>query len=267
MLVAEVGGEVGGSGEEAEEVFVLEEGVEAAETEAEEDAGGEGAAALAGHKDVGAGGALGVGEGAVLFDDELAAEGDHEEDAKPSAEEGEGEDAGGFEVEAEEDECGEGEDDSGGDGLASVSGGLDDVVFEDAGAAEGAEDGDGEDGDGDAGSYGKACAKTDIDGDGTEEDSEDGAEEEGADGELGARFGRWHKGLEAGGCCHIDISAAKNCGWWLRRSVTAGVRRSTMHLVWCRIVDGGPCGRAYTAGNGMRFACAASEVSLQRMLE
>ncbi len=81
MLGAEVGLVVGLAGPEGEEIVVLEEGVEAAETEAEEDAGGEGAAALAGHEDVGAGGAFGVDEGAVLFDDELAAEGDHEEDA------------------------------------------------------------------------------------------------------------------------------------------------------------------------------------------
>ena len=208
VLVAEVGGEVWGSGEEAEEVLVLEESVKAAETEAEEDAGGEGTAAFACHEDVGAGGALGVGEGTVLFDDELAAEGDHEEDAEPSAEEGEGEDAGGFEVEAEEDERGEGEDDSGGDGLAGVSGGLDDVVFEDAGAAEGSEDGDGEDGDGDTGGNCKACAETDIDGDSTEEDAEEGSEDEGSCRELGARFGGWDEGLKAGSCCHMGISAA-----------------------------------------------------------
>ena len=59
VLRAEVRGVVGGGGKEAEEVFVLEEGVDAAEAEAEKDAGGEGAAALAGLEDVGAGGALG----------------------------------------------------------------------------------------------------------------------------------------------------------------------------------------------------------------
>ena len=83
-------------------------------------------------------------QGAVFFNDELAAEGNHEEDAEPSADESEHEDAGVFEVVAEEDEGGEGEDDAGGDGLAGVSGGLDDVVFEDGGAAEDAEDADGE---------------------------------------------------------------------------------------------------------------------------
>ncbi len=171
---------LGSGGPKGEEVLVLEEGVDAAESEAEEDAGGEGAAAFAGDEDVGAGGAFGVDEGVVLVDDELTAQGNHEEDAEPAAEEGEGEDAGGFEVEAEEDEGREGEDDSGGDGLAGVAGGLDDVVFEDAGAAEGAEDGDGEDGDGDGGRYGEAGAEADVDGDGSEEDAEEGSKDESA---------------------------------------------------------------------------------------
>ncbi len=93
VLRAEVGLVVGLAGPEGEEVVVLEEGVEAAEAEAEEDARGEAAAALAGDQDVGAGGAFGVDERAVLFDDELAAQRDHEEDAEPAAEEREREDA------------------------------------------------------------------------------------------------------------------------------------------------------------------------------
>ena len=104
----------------------------------------------------------------------------------------------GFEIEAEEDQRRQGEDDAGGDGLAGVAGGLDDVVFEDAGAAEGAEDGDGEDGDRNGGGDGETGAEADVDGDGAEEDAEDGAEEEGADGELGARFGGGDKGSEGG---------------------------------------------------------------------
>ena len=196
MLGAEVELQVGGGGEEAEEVLILKERVDAAETEAEEDSGGEGSTALAGHEDVGAGGTFGVGEGAVLFDDELATEGNHEEYTQPAAEEGQGEDAGGFEVEAKKDEGREGEDDSRGDGLAGVAGGLDDVVFEDAGAAEGSEDGDGEDGDGDTGGDGKASAKTNIDGNGAEEDAEEGSEDEGSGGELGAGFRCRYEGLE-----------------------------------------------------------------------
>ncbi len=75
---------------------------------------------------------------------------------------------------------------------------LDDVVFEDAGAAEGAEDGDGEDGDGDGGGYGEAGAEADVDGDGSEEDAEEGAEDEGAGGELGAGLGGGDEGFEGG---------------------------------------------------------------------
>jgi len=167
-----------------EEVFILEEGVEAAEAEAEEDAAGEGATAFACHEDVGAGGAFRIREVAVLFNDELAAEGNHEEDAEPAADEGEHEDARVLEIEAEENQRGEREDDTGGDGLACVAGGLDDVVLKDGGAAEDAEDADGENGDGDGGSNGQAGAETHIDRDHSKDDAEDGPEKEGAEGEF-----------------------------------------------------------------------------------
>jgi hypothetical protein len=65
---------------------------------------------------------------------------------------------------------------------------LNDVVFEDAGFAEGAKDGDGEDGDGDGGGDGETGAETDVDSDRSEEDAEEAAEDEGAGGELGAGF-------------------------------------------------------------------------------
>ena len=65
---------------------VHQEGVDAAETESPEDATSEGAAAFAGDENVGAGSAFGEAEVAVLFDDELAAQRNHEEDAEPSAE-------------------------------------------------------------------------------------------------------------------------------------------------------------------------------------
>ena len=132
---AEVGLVLGGAGPGAEEVAVLEDGVEGAEAESEEDAGGGGTAGGAGLDDVGAGGAFGVLEDAVLLDDERAAQGDHEEHAEIAADEGEHEDAEVFEVEAEEDEGGEGEDDAGGDGLTGVAAGLDDDGFKDGGLA------------------------------------------------------------------------------------------------------------------------------------
>src|ERR1035438_564401 len=64
-----------------EEVAVLEEGVKAAQAEAEEDAAGKGASALTGDEHVGAGGAFGIGQCAVLLHNELAAQGNHEEHA------------------------------------------------------------------------------------------------------------------------------------------------------------------------------------------
>ncbi len=99
----------------------MEEGVERAQAEAEEDAAGQGAAFFSGFEDVGAGRALGELEVLMLVDDELLAQGDHEEDAEEAADEGEHEDAGVLEVETEEDEGREGEDDAGGDGLAGVA--------------------------------------------------------------------------------------------------------------------------------------------------
>src|SRR5580658_2541796 len=127
-----------------------------------------------------------------------AAQRNHEENAEPAADEGEKKDAGVFEIEAEKDEGGEGEDDSGSNGLAGVAGGLDDVVFEDGGAAEGAQNADGEDRDGNGGSYCEACAQAHIDRDSAEDDAEEGAEEDGAEGELGAILAGRNKGLKVG---------------------------------------------------------------------
>jgi hypothetical protein len=133
----------------------------------------------------------------VLVDDELPAQGNHEEDAEPAAEEGEGEDARGFEIEAEKDEGREGEDDAGGDGLAGVSGGLHDIVFEDAGLAEGAEDGDREHRDGNARGHGKPRAQANVHRHRAEEHAEDGAQQQRTDGQLRARFRCGDKGPKA----------------------------------------------------------------------
>ena len=199
VLRAEVGLVLGRAGPGFEEVLILEEGVEAAEAEAEKDAAGERAAALAGDEHVGAGGAFGIWQVAVFLDDELAAQGNHEEDAEPAADEGEHEDAGVLEIEAEKDQRGEGEDDARGDGLAGVAGGLDDVVFEDGGAAEGAENADGENRDGDGGGYGESGAQAHIDGDGAKDDAEEGAEENGAEGEFRAVLAGRDEWLKDGG--------------------------------------------------------------------
>lgn len=207
VIGAEVGLILGSAGPGFEEVLVLEEGVEAAEAEAEKDAAGEGAALFTGDEHVGAGCAFRVGEGAVLLHDELAAQGDHEEHAQPAADEGQEKDAGVLKIEAEEDQCREGEDDAGGDGLASVAGGLDNIVFENGRAAKGAQDTDGEDRDGDGGGYGEAGAEAHVDGDGAKDEAEEAAEEDGAEGELGTVFFGRDKGPELG-CPKIGSGVA-----------------------------------------------------------
>jgi hypothetical protein len=129
VLRAEVGLELGSAGPGAEEVFILKEGVKSAEAKAEENTTGKGAALLARHQHVGAGRTLGKLKVVVLLDDELSAEGNHEQHAEKAANQGQHEDARVLEVKAEEDECWQGEDDARGDGLAGVSSGLDDDVL------------------------------------------------------------------------------------------------------------------------------------------
>ncbi len=123
--------------------------------------------------------------------------------------------------------AGQGENDSGGDGLACVSGGLDDVVFEDAGLAEGSEDGDGEDRDGDGGGYGEARAEAYVDGDGSEEDAEEAAEDEGSALSSGRDSVAGTKGLKMGfGGVVVAMVVRLPLGWAgcfrLRWSVSAG---------------------------------------------
>ena len=199
VLRAEVGLKLGRAGPGFEEVLVLEEGVKAAQAETEKDAAGKGASALARDQYVGAGGALGVRQGIVLLDDELAAEGNHEEHAEPSADKGEHEDARVLEIEAEKYQRGQGEDDARGDGLSGVAGGLDDVVLEDGRPAEGAQNADGKHRDGDGSGDREAGAQADVHRDRTEDNAEDGAEEEGAEGELRAVFAGRDEWLKDGG--------------------------------------------------------------------
>src|SRR6202035_2148722 len=65
---------------------VHQKSVGAAEAESPEDASGERAAAFTGDENVRACSAFGKNQVAMLFDDELAAQRNHEEDAEPSAE-------------------------------------------------------------------------------------------------------------------------------------------------------------------------------------
>lgn len=90
-----------------------------------------------------------------------------------------------LEIEAKKDESRQREDDAGGDGLPGVACGLDDVVLEDGGAAECAKDADGKNRDGNGSGDGQTGAKADIDGDRAEDETEEAAEKDGAQRELG----------------------------------------------------------------------------------
>ena len=119
------------------------------------------AAALAGDEHLGAGRALGIGELAVLLDDERAPHRHHHQHADDAAHRGEGHDLEDVEVflgpaVGDEEERGDREDDAGGDRLAGRADRLDDVVLEDGGLAEPLEDRDRQDRDRDRGRDGEA---------------------------------------------------------------------------------------------------------------
>src|ERR1700722_5395050 len=165
-------------------------GVNPAQAEPQKHAAGERAAAFAGDEYVGTGSAFGKSEIAVLLDDELAAQRNHEEDSEPAAHQGKKEDAPVFGVqrEAEEDQRRDGENSSGGDRFAGRAGGLDDIVFENGGAAEGAQDADGKDRDGNRSRDGETGAEADVNRNGAEENTEQRTKDYGAKAELSDSF-------------------------------------------------------------------------------
>ena len=134
----------------------------------------------------------------MLLHNELAAQRNHEQHAQPAADERQHEDAGVLEIEAEKDQRRQREDDARSDGLAGVAGGLDDVVFEDGGAAEGAQNADGEHRDGDGGGDGEAGAQAHVDRDCAEDDAEEGAQQNGAEGEFAGLLAGRNKRLKGG---------------------------------------------------------------------
>ena len=60
------------AGPRAEQIFILEQGVDAAQTKAKKDAPGKGAAALPRQQHIGARRAFGISEPAMLLDDQLS---------------------------------------------------------------------------------------------------------------------------------------------------------------------------------------------------
>ena len=136
---------------------------ERADAEAHEHRPGQRAAALAGDEHVGAGGAFGIGQDAVLLDDERAPQRHHHQDAEDAAGEGEHRDLEVVEIArtalAEEDQRRDREDHAGGDRLARRADRLDDVVLEDRRAAEALQHRDGEHRDGNRGADRQAGAQ------------------------------------------------------------------------------------------------------------
>src|SRR5262249_29890089 len=127
---------------------------------------------------------------AVFLDNELAANGHHKEDAQPSSEQRQREDApeGKFGAKAEEDQCRNRKHDGGRERFTGGAGGMEDDVLTNGGPTERAKDADGEDGDGNGSGDGQAGPQADINGDGAEQESEEGAQDDGTEGELGEGF-------------------------------------------------------------------------------
>ncbi len=184
--------------------------IQSAQAQPPENAAGEGAAAIARHQNVGARRAFGIEQVAVLFDDELAAQRNHEKHAQPSADQRQEEDAPVLQRKSQEDQRGQSEDHSAGNRFAGRAGGLHDVVFEDADLAEGAQDADGEHGDGNRGRDGESGAQTDVHGDRAEEKARDDAGQDGPQGEFGNAFFRIDVRLNSsGGAVELHVLVAK----------------------------------------------------------
>ena len=181
---------------EAEQIFILEERVEAAESEAQEHATGERTAAFSRLQDVSAGSSLGIGQRAVFFDDQLSPQRDHEQHAKPTAEQGERKDSRTLEIEAQEDQRRQREDHAGRDGLARIASRLHDIVFEDRSTSERAKDGDRQHGNWDARRDRQAGAQADIHRHRAKDHSKDRAQKQCAYRQFLSILVRWNKGAK-----------------------------------------------------------------------
>ena len=173
--------------------------VERRDPEAVEHQLGERAALLAGDQHVGAGGALRVGQHAVLLDDQRPPQRDHEQHAEDAADQREGEDVEVVEVRLavrEEDERRDGESDAGGDRLAGRADRLHDVVLEDGRLADVLEDADRQHRDRDRGRDGQAGGERQVDRRRAEDQPEDRSQKDRLEGELRHHRRRRNVGLE-----------------------------------------------------------------------
>ncbi len=180
--------------------------------ELEDEAGGEtaehvlrlSALLLARDEHLGAGGAFGVGEHAVLLHDQVATQRDHHQDPEHASAQREHEGPKPAHLEAQQDQGGQGEGHPGRDRLPRRARGLHHRVLEDRGSpAEGlgqrAEDRDGDDRDGHGCRDGESDPQGEVDRGRTEHDPQQRAHEQGPKGQLGRGLVVGHVGLEGGG--------------------------------------------------------------------
>ena len=175
---------------------IHQHGVQAAEPQSPKNAAGERASAITRHKHVSASRAFRVEQIAVLFDDELAAQRNHEEHAQPSADQRQKKYAPVFQRKPQKNQRRQGENDAAGDRFTGGAGRLHDIVFKDGDFAEGAQDADRKHRDGNGCRYCKSCAQPHIDGDCAEKKAGNNAGQDGAQGEFGNTCFRIDVGLK-----------------------------------------------------------------------
>ena len=180
----------------------VHDGVATANEEPQEHGLGVGATLLAHDENVGACGAFGVRELAVLLDDEPIAQRDHHQHADEAPEQSDQENACELELKAHQQQARQRERDAGGDGLASRPRGLHHVVLEDARwreverALKPADQGDGQHGHRDRSRHREPHLEAKIDGACREDHAEQRPEQHAADGQLARALTRGDKRLK-----------------------------------------------------------------------
>ena len=165
-----------------------------ADAEAAEDQRGEFSAALTRHEHLGARSAFGIGQDAVLLDDQGPAERHHHQHAENAAGKGQHRDLEVVEIRRperfQEEQRRNREHDAAGDRFARRSDRLDDVVLENGRTTEALEHRDRQHGDRDRCADCQPRAQSQVDGGCAEQKSEERADHDGLQREFGRRFSR-----------------------------------------------------------------------------
>ncbi len=184
MIRPEIRPELRRTGPCSKKILILEEGIERAQPESKENPAGHRSACFACFQNLRAGRALGEFQVLVLIHNQLLAQRHHEKNTQKAADQRQDEDARIFQVKAQENKRRQREDDACGNRLAGVAGRLDDDVFQNRAAPKGAQNADGQYGNRNRRSNRKASLKTDINGNGSKDDSKERAKQNGAKGKL-----------------------------------------------------------------------------------